>query len=78
MTVNAVKAVLESMLKNNREVTVEASPALPGFGKSPMVRQLRVTDSPFPLRDTDTTDNQVDKAAEEFIKRFYMELRKED
>ncbi|XP_027343432.1 uncharacterized protein LOC113856006 [Abrus precatorius] len=76
VTVNAVKAVLEML---NNEVTVEASPALPGFGRSPMVRQLRVTDSPFPLRDTeDEKDNQVDKAAEEFIKRFYKDLRKQN
>ena len=60
----------------NNEVVVEASPALPGFGRSPMVRQLRVTDSPFPVGEEDK-DNQVDKAAEDFIKRFYKELRKQ-
>ncbi|MED6118888.1 hypothetical protein PIB30_006679 [Stylosanthes scabra] len=79
MTVSAVKAVLE-MLNNNNEGVVEASPALPGFGRSPMVRQLRVTDSPFPVSDEATEfdkDHQVDKAAEEFIKRFYKELRKQ-
>ncbi|KAK9275774.1 hypothetical protein L1049_023043 [Liquidambar formosana] len=56
--------------------TVEASPliTLPGFGRSPMVRQLRITDSPFPLKDTEE-DAQVDKAAEEFIKKFYKELK---
>ncbi|KAL5176385.1 hypothetical protein HKD37_08G022345 [Glycine soja] len=76
-TVNAVKGVLEML---NNETVVEASPAaLPGFGRSPMVRQLiRVTDSPFPLVESqDDKDNQVDKAAEEFIKRFYKELRKQ-
>ncbi|KAK7325153.1 hypothetical protein VNO77_29273 [Canavalia gladiata] len=73
VTVNAMKAVLEML---NNEV---ASPALPGFGRSPMVRQLRVTDSPFPLREMeDGNDNHVDKAAEEFIKRFYKELSKQD
>ncbi|XP_028756183.1 uncharacterized protein LOC114715476 [Neltuma alba] len=67
-----VKAVLAML---NNDVMIEASsPALPGFGRSPMVRQLRVTDSPFPLRDTDE-DHQVDKAAEEFIKKFYKELK---
>ncbi|KAK7349204.1 hypothetical protein VNO77_06383 [Canavalia gladiata] len=77
VTVNAVKAVLEIL--NNNEAMVEASPALPGFGRSPaVVRQLRVTDSPFPLRETEEEkDNQVDKAAEEFIKRFYKELKKQ-
>ncbi|KAF2285227.1 hypothetical protein GH714_039053 [Hevea brasiliensis] len=53
---------------------VEASPmVLPGFGKSPIVRQLRITDSPFPLKDEG--DSQVDKAAEEFIKKFYKDLK---
>ncbi|TKY64450.1 hypothetical protein E2542_SST14347 [Spatholobus suberectus] len=77
VTVNVVKGVLEML---NNEATVEASPApaLPGFGPSPGVRPLRVTDSPFPLRDfKDDVDNQVDKAAEAFIKRFYKELRKQ-
>ncbi|RVW28552.1 hypothetical protein CK203_100185 [Vitis vinifera] len=67
---NAVKAVLEML---NSEV---ASPALPGFGRSPMVRQLRITDSPFPLKDIDE-DSEVDKAAEEFIERFYNDLKKQ-
>ncbi|KAL9169755.1 hypothetical protein ABFS82_04G099100 [Erythranthe guttata] len=52
-----------------------ASPYLPGFGPSPMVRQLRVTDSPFPLRDVDQTDSHVDDAAEEFILKFYKDLK---
>nr|GLL17788.1 uncharacterized protein LOC109190787 isoform X3 [Ipomoea trifida] len=51
-----------------------ASPALPGFGRTPLVRQLRVTDSPFPLRDAEA-DCHVDQAAEEFISRFYKGLR---
>lgn len=65
---------------NNHDHTaapVEASPlvTLPGFGRSPMVRQLRVTDSPFPLKDDgDAHSGLVDKAAEEFIKNFYKDL----
>ena len=74
-TVNAVKAIVLEMLNN--EAVVEASPALPGFGRSPMVRQLRITDSPFPLRDIDE-DSHVDKAAEEFIQKFYKELRQQN
>ncbi|XP_057450731.1 uncharacterized protein LOC130742643 [Lotus japonicus] len=79
VTANAVKAVLEML--NNEAVAEAMSPALPGFGRSPMVRQLRVTDSPFPLQDSEIVgekDSQVDKAADEFIKRFYMELRQQD
>jgi hypothetical protein len=75
-TMSAMKAVLEML--NNDQTIVEASPALPGFGRSPMVRQLRVTDSPFPLRNDDEKDNQVDKAAEDFINRFYSQLRRQD
>ncbi|KAL6495909.1 hypothetical protein OROGR_030472 [Orobanche gracilis] len=54
-----------------------ASPALPGFGPSPLVRQLRITDSPFPIGNFEE-DNHVDKAAEEFIVRFYMNLKKQN
>ncbi|KAI8544502.1 hypothetical protein RHMOL_Rhmol08G0301800 [Rhododendron molle] len=56
-----------------------SSPALPGFGRTPMARQLRITDSPFPLRDGDSSgDSHVDEAAEEFISRFYKELKKQN
>ncbi|XP_044485050.1 uncharacterized protein LOC123210642 [Mangifera indica] len=74
-TANAVKVVLEMF--NNNDMVVEASPALPGFGQSPFVRPLRITDSPFPLRDVDEDNGYVDKAAEEFIKKFYKELKKQ-
>ncbi|XP_022756451.1 uncharacterized protein LOC111304198 [Durio zibethinus] len=70
-TVAAVQKVLEML---NNEAAVEASPMVfPGFGRSPMVRQLRVTDSPFPLKEEG--DSQVDKAAEEFINKFYKDLK---
>ncbi|PSR96880.1 Ras-associating and dilute domain-containing protein [Actinidia chinensis var. chinensis] len=51
-----------------------ASPAIPGFRRSPAVRQVRITDSPFPLRDVNE-DCHVDEAAEEFITKFYNRLR---
>ncbi|KAJ0007992.1 hypothetical protein Pint_29627 [Pistacia integerrima] len=73
--VNTVKVVLEML--NNNDMLVEASPALPGFGRSPFVRPLRITDSPFPLRDVDEDNGYVDKAAEEFIQKFYKELEKQ-
>ncbi|KAF3442986.1 hypothetical protein FNV43_RR16904 [Rhamnella rubrinervis] len=75
-TVTAVQKVLEMCLNNN-EMAVEASPlvSLPGFGKSPLVRQLRITDSPFPLKDEGGDNGQVDVEAEEFIKRFYKDLK---
>jgi hypothetical protein len=49
----AVKLVLEMLNNNEVVLPVKASPLLLGFGRSPMVRQLRITDSPFPLRDLD-------------------------
>ncbi|EEF46396.1 uncharacterized protein LOC8273791 [Ricinus communis] len=77
-TMNAVKLALEMLNNNNNETAVEApSPMLPGFGRSPMVRQLRITDSPFPLRDDDYDNGIVDKKAEEFIEKFYKELRQQ-
>ncbi|KAE9599612.1 hypothetical protein Lal_00021354 [Lupinus albus] len=70
-TMDAVQKVFEIL---NNENMVEASPlvALP-FGKSPSGRQLRITDSPFSLKDEED-HGQVDIAAEEFIKKFYKEL----
>ncbi|CAN6177855.1 unnamed protein product [Urochloa humidicola] len=55
------------------------SPALwASFGRTPAhVRQLRITDSPFSVRDGDAGGDggQVDLEAEEFIKKFYEQLR---
>ncbi|VVA99740.1 unnamed protein product [Arabis nemorensis] len=71
----AVKKVFE-LLGENETNMVAASVA----GESPLtafpaVRQLRVTDSPFPLEDGGDNDHVVDKAAEEFIKKFYKNLK---
>ncbi|KAG5229145.1 hypothetical protein OIU76_018550 [Salix suchowensis] len=77
VTMNAVKLALELLNNNEFPVPVEASPMLPGFGMSPMVRQLRITDSPFPLRGVDDDNGYVDKKADEFIENFYKELRKQ-
>lgn len=76
-TVQAVQKVLE-MLNNEAGAGVEASPlrTLPGFGRSPMGRQLRITDSPFPLKEEEQGDSRhVDKAADDFIKNFYKDLK---
>ncbi|VVA97830.1 unnamed protein product [Arabis nemorensis] len=61
------------------EALTELSPYLSGFGRSsPSVRPLRVTDSPFPLReDGDVANGHVDKAAEEFIMKFYKNLNQQ-
>ncbi|KAE8705161.1 Casein kinase I protein isoform 1 [Hibiscus syriacus] len=76
-TMNAVKAVLD-MLNNNDSYNNTASPMLPGFGQTPLARQLRITDSPFPLRDGDEDNSYVDKAAEDFINRFYKDLKQQN
>ncbi|CAN1215748.1 hypothetical protein LINPERPRIM_LOCUS358 [Linum perenne] len=72
-TVNAVKMALE-MFNGNGPIYAP-SPMLPGFGKSPVGRQLRITDSPFPLKEEDQGDNGVvDKKATDFIANFYRDL----
>ncbi|GKV06689.1 hypothetical protein SLEP1_g18547 [Rubroshorea leprosula] len=71
-TVAAVQRVFE-MLNNEKVEAASPMVVLPGFGRSPMGRQLRVTDSPFPLKDEG--DSQVDKDAEEFINKFYKDLK---
>ncbi|KAH7856771.1 hypothetical protein Vadar_005448 [Vaccinium darrowii] len=57
--------------------TVKKVLEMPGFGRSPVVRQLRIMDSPGPSRDVGDVDGHVDEAAEEFIERFYSNLRKQ-
>lgn len=91
-TVNAIRKALEmltpdvaaspafwqSPMVRDLVYSEMSSPALPGFGPSPApVRKLRITDSPFPLLDVDENCN-VDKAAEEFISKFYSELRRQN
>ncbi|KAJ0864808.1 hypothetical protein HanRHA438_Chr12g0533861 [Helianthus annuus] len=75
LTVNNVKKVFDIL--NSYESDPEKSPmTLLGFGESPNVRQLRVTDSPFPENNNMEEEDviQVDMKAEEFIKNFYKEL----
>ncbi|XP_021749737.1 uncharacterized protein LOC110715464 [Chenopodium quinoa] len=71
-------SVLEMMLRNEEAGggLSAPSPALPGlgFGRSPTVRQLRITDSPFPVQNVEE-DKHVDQAAEDFIKNFYSQLK---
>lgn len=70
---------LSTNKKHNAPAVIEALKMLtyasPGFEKSPMVRQLRITDSPFPLSNGDE-DGQVDADADEYITRFYNSLRR--
>ncbi|XP_074584702.1 uncharacterized protein LOC141840565 [Curcuma longa] len=50
----------------------------PAIWKSPPapVRQLRVTDSPFPLKEEEgEADGRIDQQSEEFIKKFREQLR---
>ncbi|KAL5056970.1 hypothetical protein RYX36_028574 [Vicia faba] len=70
-TMNAMKAVIDML--NIDKTIVEASHAQSGIEHSP----LKLSYLPFPLRYDGEKDNQVDKAAEDFIKRFYSQLRKQ-
>ena len=69
-TVGAVKRVLQ-MLNSEAAAADVASPMVK-FEKNPTVR---VTDSPFPVKDDG--DHKVDEAAEAFIKRFYSNLKQQ-
>ncbi|KAL3335296.1 hypothetical protein AABB24_031487 [Solanum stoloniferum] len=66
----------QSTSKEYYEFSCSNSPA---FGRTPTVRQLRITDSPFHLREADNGDmiSHVDEKADEFISRFYRDLRRE-
>ncbi|CAN4115396.1 unnamed protein product [Withania somnifera] len=73
-----VIVVNASMMKafemiHKSETASPASNYLPGFERTPVVRQLRITDSPFPLNVEE--DSRVDEAAEAFISKFYSNLR---
>ncbi|KAL2936279.1 Regulating synaptic membrane exocytosis protein 1 [Bienertia sinuspersici] len=66
---------VNNMVLRNEEVTASGPTATPGLAHrwSPAVRQLRITDSPFPLQNSEDS-KYVDQAAEDFIKRFYSKL----
>ncbi|XP_073310970.1 uncharacterized protein [Primulina huaijiensis] len=66
-------------IDSNEKIDMNAadSPPLPGFGPSPPVRQLRITDSPYPVRDFEE-DNHVDEAADEFINKVYKDLKRQN
>ncbi|PHU00886.1 hypothetical protein BC332_30673 [Capsicum chinense] len=68
-------AVMKTLEMIKVETMSSSSPDnyLRGFGG-----QLRVTDSPFPVRDeVEELDNHVDEAADEFISKFYRNLRRQ-
>lgn len=75
----AVQRVFDILNTEGPGSAVATPMLLPGFGKSPAVpvRQLRVTDSPFPVKGNEEESKQVSKAAEEFITRFYRDLKRE-
>ncbi|KAJ0986411.1 hypothetical protein J5N97_004767 [Dioscorea zingiberensis] len=67
--VKAIAKAFEVLSKDMPESTL-------GTSVSPaVVRQLRVSDSPFMGKDEVEVDARVDKQAEEFILRFYEQLR---
>ncbi|KEH17421.1 Avr9/Cf-9 rapidly elicited protein [Medicago truncatula] len=75
--VSTIQKVLEILNEVDASFFSSPSPLVtfPGFGKSPIGKKIRVTDSPFPLKVDEGDDHShVDVAAEEFIKRFYKNL----
>ncbi|WMV57584.1 hypothetical protein MTR67_050969 [Solanum verrucosum] len=66
-------AVMRAALEIIKGETTSPDNYFRGFG-----RQLRVTDSPFPVRDeVEEVDNHVDEKADEFISKFYRNLRRQ-
>ncbi|KAL9232115.1 hypothetical protein vseg_007258 [Gypsophila vaccaria] len=81
--IEAVNNMFDMIMSNSSdEVIVAKSPELGlgiglGFGTSPALRRIRVTNSPFPLRSGEEGDKHVDEAADEFIKKFYSQLKQQ-
>ena len=74
---STIQKVLEILNEIDASSFSSPSPLVtfPGFGKSPIGKKIRVTDSSFPLKEEEGDDHShVDVAAEEFIKRFYKNL----
>lgn len=74
-----VNNVLEIMLRNEEVIGGENENYTPSpllLGRSSGVRQLRITDSPFPVQIMED-DKHVDQAAEDFIMKFYSQLNKQ-
>lgn len=68
----------ESFDAGQYSVVPSPSPASKwSFGTTPRrVRRIRVTDSPFPIKEEEEEDDgRVDKQAEDFIRRFYEQLQ---
>ncbi|KAL9232116.1 hypothetical protein vseg_007259 [Gypsophila vaccaria] len=77
--IEAVNNMFDTMMSNSSdEVIVAKSPELGlGFGTNTELRRIRVTDSTFPVRSGEDDDKHVDEAADEFIKKFYSQLKQQ-
>lgn len=71
-----VASALQKTLEMLNHPSAAASP-VPSLWPSRPVRQLRITDSPFPIKNGPEEDSHVDDEAEEFISRFYEQLRQQ-
>ncbi|PKU83342.1 uncharacterized protein LOC110109939 [Dendrobium catenatum] len=70
--------ILDSVPDNGGAVEEVLTPLISVLATpAPTVRPLRVTDSPFPLMEEEDTDEVVDLEAEEFIRQFYEQLRRQ-
>ncbi|KAK8949230.1 hypothetical protein KSP39_PZI005545 [Platanthera zijinensis] len=69
--------ILDSV-PDSGEIAEEMPTPVPSLLLTPAsVRPLRVSDSPFPVKETEETDEAEDLKAEEFIQRFYEQLRRQ-
>lgn len=75
-TIRKAMEIISSQVPESPDVATPSPTPFWSLWKSPAVtRQLRITDSPFPMEETGDVDSHVDREAEEFIRRFYEQLR---
>ncbi|KAI0522538.1 hypothetical protein KFK09_004918 [Dendrobium nobile] len=76
---NAEVSDMESVRSSAMPSPSPSPAAMWWLEKSPaVVRQLRVTDSPFMLNENEVVEEaKVDKEADDFIRRFYEHLRRQ-
>ncbi|XP_020598655.1 uncharacterized protein LOC110038226 [Phalaenopsis equestris] len=68
--------ILDSVPDNGEAVDEMPTPMMSVLATpAASVRPLRVTDSPFPVKEDEDIDEAVDWEAEEFIRQFYEQLQ---
>ncbi|KAL9244609.1 hypothetical protein vseg_018370 [Gypsophila vaccaria] len=77
---NNVEAIniFDMMMSSAGDAGAASPAALSGLGLSPAVKQLRITDSPYPMENLENCNSHVDEAAEDFINKFYSQLKRQN